>query len=287
MLLRICSRPSLTIAALAVPLAIGLIAAVSPGNHPAPSSAYPPGPLGELVRLGEAIVRDTPNHPLSKPYSGNALSCGSCHLDAGRNLKAASFVGVATAYPAYAPREKRVITLEDRVLNCFMRSCNGTRPPLGSEVSVALTAYITWLSEGQTLRMNAEKSLGPNHIVRLEIDPKQADPARGRELFGDFCADCHGRDGQGTKEGPPVWGPRSYNAGAGMARLEGLTSWLKVAMPLDDPFLEEDEARDIAAFVVSQPRPRFVLKDHLPPAEHRGAYNSEVQDEVSESPPGR
>lgn len=43
----------------------------------------------------------------------------------------------------------------------------------------------------------------------------------------------------------------------------------------------------MSLFLVSQPRPRFVLKDHLPPAELRGAYNSEVLDEVSESPPGR
>src|SRR5687768_9229307 len=74
---------------------------------------YPAGPLGQVVRLGEAIVRDTPHHPASKAYSGNALSCTSCHLDAGRGGKAASFVGVATAYPAYSPREGRVITLED------------------------------------------------------------------------------------------------------------------------------------------------------------------------------
>lgn len=248
---------------------------------------YPPGPLGELIRTGEAIVKDTPNHPLSKPYSGNALSCTSCHLDAGRDLKAGSFVGVATAYPAYAPREKRVITLEERVLNCFMRSCNGVRPPLGSEVSVAITAYITWLSQDQPLRMNPEKSLGPNHIVRLKIDPEEADPIRGRELYGDFCAECHGRDGQGLKSAPPVWGPNSYNAGAGLSRLEGLASWLKVAMPLDDPFLEEDEARDIAAYIVAQPRPKFVLQDHLPPPDQRGTYNSGILDEVSESPTPR
>jgi thiosulfate dehydrogenase len=245
---------------------------------------YPAGPLGEVVRLGEAIVRDTPNHPMSKAYSGNALSCTSCHLDAGRHPDAASFVGVAAAYPAYSPREGRVITLEDRIGNCFMRSCNGTRPPLGSEVSVAVAAYITWLSQGRAMAMNPERPLGPNHVPRLKVDPAKADPELGRELYADYCASCHGDDGQGWKKNPPVWGPKSYNAGAGLATLEGLASWLKVSMPLDDPFLSDDEARDLAAFLVAQPRPRFDLKEHLPPPDRRGEYNSEVLDEVREGP---
>lgn len=260
--------------------------AASPPPAP-PREPYPPGPLGEAIRLGEAIVRDTPNHPLSKPYSGNALSCGSCHLDGGRDPKAASLVGVATAYPAYSPREKRVITLEDRILNCFMRSCNGTRPPLGSEVSVAVSAYITWLSQGGAIRMNPEKPLGPNHVPPLKLDPEKADAGRGRELYAELCADCHGANGQGRKENPPVWGPGSYNAGAGLATLGGLASWLKASMPLDDPSLSDEEARDLAAFLVARPRPRFDLKEHLPPAGRRGEYNSAVTEEVRESPAGR
>ncbi len=246
--------------------------------------AYPEGPLGEVVRQGEAIVEDTPNHPASRPYSGNALNCTSCHLDAGRHPDAASFVGVATAYPAYSPREGRVITLEDRIGNCFMRSCNGTRPPLGSEASVAVAAYITWLSQGQAMAMNPEKPLGPRHLPRPKVDPSKADPKEGRALYADFCASCHGAQGQGYKRNPPVWGPRSYNAGAGLATLDGLTSWLKASMPLDDPFLSDDEARDLSAFLLSQPRPRFDLKAHLPPPDQRGEYNSEVLDEVREMP---
>ncbi|MFY7875106.1 MAG: c-type cytochrome, partial [Pirellula sp.] len=104
--------------------------------------------LATVIRLGEAIVKNTVSHPLSKNYVGNALNCTSCHLDNGRHPKAGTFLGTATAYPAWSPRENRVITLEDRVLNCFMRSCNGIRPPLGSEVSVAVTTYITSLSQG-------------------------------------------------------------------------------------------------------------------------------------------
>ena len=158
--------------------------------------------LAEVVKLGEAIVENTTTHPMSKGYVGNALNCTSCHLDNGRHEKAGTFLGTATAYPAWSPRENRVITLEDRVLNCFMRSCNGTRPPLGSEVSVAVTAYITSLSQGQTLRMNSKRPIGPGAIKLLAVKPDQADIQRGAALYTSRCAECHQKDGQGDKDNP-------------------------------------------------------------------------------------
>lgn len=240
-----------------------------------PQTSLPPGELGKVVALGKEIVENTGEHPLSKPYVNNALTCSSCHLDAGTDPKAATFLDIASAYPAWSPREKRVITLEDRVLNCFMRSMNGVRPPNGSKVSVAVTAYITWLSGGSRIRMNPEKPLGPRHVPPLKLDPKQADLKRGKTLYAEKCADCHGESGQGTDEGPPTWGPQSYNDGAGLTRNEKLAAWLKVAMPLGDPSLSEQEALDIAAFVNSHERPKFVLEEHLPKAEKRGEYNAE------------
>lgn len=224
---------------------------------------YPPGELGKAVRLGEDIVRNTSEHPLSKPYVGNALNCSSCHLDSGRHEKAASFLGTAAAYPAWSPREQRVITLEDRVLNCFMRSQNGIRPPNGSRLSVAIATYISWLSQGSKLEMNSEKPLGPNHTPPLQLDGIKPNLQRGRSLYSDQCADCHGENGQGTDEGPPVWGDESYNDGAGLSRVAKLASWLKVAMPLDDTTLTTQESLDLAAFINSHPRPKFVLTEHL------------------------
>ncbi|HQZ64725.1 MAG TPA: hypothetical protein PLY87_06605 [Planctomycetaceae bacterium] len=118
---------------LPVAAVIGLAAALcgdaSPRADEQPSNDLPPGELGEVIALGREIVDNTGKHPLSKQYVNNALTCSSCHLDAGTDPQAATFLGVATAYPAWSPREKRVITLEDRVLNCFMRSMNGVRPP--------------------------------------------------------------------------------------------------------------------------------------------------------------
>jgi thiosulfate dehydrogenase len=243
---------------------------------PAATRTRPAGPLGETIGLGQELVERTATHPVSKPYVGNALNCTSCHLKNGTDPKAATFIGVATAYPAWSPREKRVITLEDRILNCFMRSCNGVRPPLGSKVSLAITAYITWLSTDQPIRMNAERPAGPNAVVQLKPDSLKADEKRGARLFVDRCASCHGEDGQGDGQHPPVWGERSFNDGAGLANVTQLASWLRVAMPLDDADLTNQEALDVAAFLNSHHRPGFQLRDHLPEESRLGEYNSET-----------
>jgi thiosulfate dehydrogenase len=230
--------------------------------------------LGAVVLLGEEIVRTTTKHAMSRNFVGNALNCTSCHLSNGRHPSAGTFLGTATAYPAWSPREKRVITLEDRVLNCFMRSCNGTRPPLGSEVSVAVTAYITSLSQDLPIQMNRVRPVGPGAIKPLAIKSSQSNLQRGATLYASRCADCHRADGLGDKENPPVWGDQSYNDGAGLASVDNLAAWLKVAMPLDEANLTEEQALDIAAYVNSHERPRFELNRHLPAQDRLGEYNA-------------
>ena len=245
-------------------------------KHVKAQPKLPTGELGRVIELGREIVERTAEHPLSKPYVGNSLNCTSCHLENGTHDDAASFIGIATAYPAWSPREKRVITLQDRVLNCFMRSENGIRPPQGSEVSVAITTYITWLSTDQPVKQNPNFPLGPNHIQMLKAEDGTPDIKSGAVLYEERCAYCHGDMGAGTDDGPPVWGDQSYNNGAGLSRIPKLASWLKVGMPPDDPSLTSQEAFDIAAFVNSQPRPNFKQAEHLPPADKSGQYNSAV-----------
>lgn len=236
-------------------------------------NTLPAGRLGEVIKLGESIITETSQHPLSSRYVGNDLNCTSCHLNSGRHHHAGSFLKTATAYPAWSPREQRVITLEDRILNCFMRSQNGQRPPNGSEVSVAIAAYITWLSEGDSIKLNPLKPLGPNHTPAVNLEGMKANVQRGKTLYVDRCADCHGNNGLGDLSNPPVWGPNSYNDGAGLSRVPKLASWLKVAMPLDDEDLTVQEALDIAAYINSHPRPHFDLPAHLPSDERLGEYN--------------
>ncbi|QDU53949.1 c-type cytochrome [Aeoliella mucimassa] len=252
--------------------------ATSQGDSTVSDSESPATGLKEVVELGRDIVMNTNTHPLTKEFVGNDLKCTSCHLEGGTDPKAGTFIGLATAYPAWSPREQRVITLEDRILNCFMRSMNGTRLPVGSKASVAMATYITSLSEGMPMKMNQSKPLGPNHVPMLEYDFAKANIERGMQLYADECAYCHGDQGEGTDDGPPVWGDRSYNNGAGLSRVPKMASWLKVAMPLGDPYLTEEQCADIAAYVNSKPRPEFKMKDHLPPAEKMGEYNGVVEE---------
>jgi thiosulfate dehydrogenase len=50
---------------------------------------------------------------------GNGLNCASCHLNAGTVGGGSPYVGVSAAFPSYAARAGRVITLEDRINGCF------------------------------------------------------------------------------------------------------------------------------------------------------------------------
>jgi len=92
-----------------------------------PTGTLPHGPVGETIRLGETLVEQTATHPLTKSYVGNALNCTSCHLKNGTDPKAATFIGVATAYPAWSPREQRVITTS-RITCRWRRGLVSTMP---------------------------------------------------------------------------------------------------------------------------------------------------------------
>jgi thiosulfate dehydrogenase len=64
---------------------------------------------------------------------------------------------------------------------------------------------------------------------------------------------------------PPLWGSDSFNDGAGMSRLITAANFLHFNMPNGtsyvDPRLSPDDAWDVAAFVVAQPRPHKAALD--------------------------
>jgi thiosulfate dehydrogenase len=62
---------------------------------------------------------------------------------------------------------------------------------------------------------------------------------------------------------PPLWGPRSYNIGAGMARLRTAAAFIREQMPYDRAVtLTDQEAFDVAAYINAQPRPDFRGKEN-------------------------
>jgi len=224
-------------------------------SPPSPDT-IPPGLPGERIRLGYEIVVNTQRY--GKPYVGNRLNCTNCHLDAGLNPNAAPFVGLSAVYPEYRARADRTMTLADRVNECFERSLNGKPLPPDSSKLRAVVAYIDWLSQN----VPRGSTVGWRGIPRIS-PVRQPDPAKGKQVFANKCAFCHGTDGQGTMAAPPVWGPRSYNIAAGMARVSVAASFIKNNMPRGWGWtLSDEEAFDVAAFFNSQPRPDFPAKVH-------------------------
>ncbi|MDH5739212.1 MAG: c-type cytochrome [Nitrospira sp.] len=222
-----------------------------------PSPETIPGDLrGEQIRLGYKMVVDTQEY--GKRYVGNALNCTNCHLDAGLNPNAAPFVGISVLYPQYRERAGRQMTLADRVNECFERSMNGKPLPSESVKLTGIVAYIEWLSQS----MPAGSAV-PWRGIPLLTSTHQPDPLIGKKVYEQKCVFCHGSDGQGTMAAPPVWGPRSYNIGADMARISVAASFIKANMPRGWGWtVSDDEAFDVAAYINTQPRPDFPAKIH-------------------------
>lgn len=217
-------------------------------------TTIPPGPMGESIRRGRAIMLATRD---SLPDNvGNALRCTTCHLDEGRRANSMPWTGVYARFPQYRSRTGSVIRLEDRVNDCLERSLNGRALPAGSDAMRDVVAYMAHLSRG----VPVGATVPGQGMERLE--PLEPDTTRGRELFASRCAACHGADGQGTALAPPLWGPRSYNIGAGMARLNTAAAFIKHNMPFGAADLTAQQAYDVAAYVNGHPRPDFAGKEN-------------------------
>ena len=240
----------------------------SPVFTPPPPSAMPHGKFGALVRQGYKIFEDTPRY--AGRYTGNGLSCENCHIDGGRKPGAIPMWGAAGAYPAFQARSQQVITLTQRMQECFVSSLHGYVPPRDSETLLALVSYTSWLATGAPQRTLLRGA-------RLPVMPqtgRQPDPVAGRRSYMNRCATCHGSDGQGIrgKTGgyavPPLWGGDSFAWGAGMGRQSLLERFIFANMPYDNPgSLKPQMAKNIAAWVRLQwrdPNPRKGLLGWLP-----------------------
>ena len=57
---------------------------------------------------------------------------------------------------------------------------------------------------------------------------------------------------------PPLWGPDSFNDGAGMHGVRKMAAFVQHNMPQNRPgILTPQDAYDVAGFIHKQPRPAF------------------------------
>ena len=220
-------------------------------NPPRPQDA--PAEIREAVMLGYNIMIDTRTY--APAYTGNGLTCSNCHFNGGLSQDGIPLVGVAATYPKYRERTGYATDLVSRTNECFERSMNGKTPPVESREMQALQAYYAWISRGIPVYAKVPW-LGVKKIKTAHVPSAEA----GATVFRARCTPCHGVDGQGTSVAPPLWGPNSFNDGAGMDNVEMLASFAFANMPRGSPGLSVDQAFDVAAFLTSQPRPHFAEK---------------------------
>lgn len=247
--------------ALAIVLA-GSVAAqtAAPALSVPAESTIPSGPQGIAIREGKQLLTETKQR---LPQNvGNGLNCTSCHLAGGTTANASPWVGIWGVFPEYRSRSGKVISLTERVNDCFQRSMNGKPLAYDSTEMNSILAYMQWLSTNVPTGTSVKgRGFGP-------IDQKlKADPIHGKDVYAAKCASCHGANGAGTKNPaggylfPPVAGKDSFNDGAGMARTYTAAAFVKHNMPLGQGgTLTDQEALDVAAYFTHLPRPVYSRK---------------------------
>ena len=213
----------------------------------------PDHPMTEAIQYGEEIFNET--NTVLADYVGNELSCQSCHADGGLSASS-TLVGVVADYPQYRPREGVAFTLEDRINGCMIRSMNGEMIPTDSEEMRAMMAYFSHISKG--VAIGEERPwFNPNDMEEIP----EPDVVSGEELYeSKNCLTCHGDNGEGigANTGPALWGENSFNDGAGLTRLSKMAGYIQNNMPIGDVGdLSDQEAADLAAYILMQERPVF------------------------------
>ncbi len=221
----------LSAAGLLAPALQATAADARPAFTPPSAASLPDSEFGKIVRQGEQIFLHTPKN--ASQFVGNDLNCVSCHLDAGRRPDSAPMWAAYVLYPAYRAKNGHVNTLAERLQGCFRFSMNGKAPAADDPVLTALQTYMFWLAS----KAPTGVPLKGQGYLKLPAPAQKADYVRGSEVYGQYCAVCHGDKGQGQKNGshwvfPALWGPDSFNWGAGMHQIGNAAGFIKANMPL-------------------------------------------------------
>ncbi len=226
----------------------------------------------EQVEYGKELIAHTakylgPNGSVMK--ISNGMNCQNCHLQAGTVVFGNNYGSVASLYPKFRARSGTVENVYKRINDCIERSLNGKAiDTLGKEMQ-AIAAYINFVGSNVE---KGKKAAGSGFKDLAWLD-RAADPEKGMTVYTAKCQSCHQANGEGAFTPdkteyiyPALWGSNSFNDGAGLYRISNFAKYVKYNMPQgithQSPQLTDEEAWDVAAFVISQTRPHInVPKD--------------------------
>jgi thiosulfate dehydrogenase len=238
------------------------------------SSQIPHSEEGDLIQYGRSLIAKTaeyfgPNGKIG--HTANGMNCQNCHLEAGTKPWGNNYGGVFSTYPKFRERRGAEETIIQRVNDCFMRSLNGKALDSNSREMKGILAYVRWLGK----KVPKGKKPPGSGIAQPRFLDRAADPQKGKLVYLGKCQRCHGVLGQGIFDSvsihylyPPLWGPQSYNTGAGLYRLSRFAGYVKNNMPFGATYkntqLTDEESWDVAAYVNSQDRPVKVFRKDWP-----------------------
>lgn len=215
-----------------------------------------PHQLQDLAKMGFQAMLETKR--FAPEYVGNKLSCTNCHFAGGNTTGTAqggiSLAGVGTKYPTFDPAYGRVINLSDRINSCFLKSMNGKALPIDSELMLAFLTYFQWISRNLPIYGDIPwlgiPPLNTTHVGNIE---------KGETLYETYCSICHKEEFRGEIYPPPLWGDGAFNDGAGFNNIAKIAPFIYWNMPYSNntPVLTEEEAIDVAAYILTKPRPHY------------------------------
>jgi len=230
----------------------------------------------ELIAYGKDLIVSTskyfgPKGSISQ--TSNGMNCTNCHLEAGTKDYGNNYKAVFSGYPKFRERSGTKESLEKRINDCFERSLNGSPLKKGKELE-AMKAYINYAGENIPKNEASETS----GIPKLNLLNRAANPEKGALVYEKNCVQCHGKNGEGSLASgnsgnyflyPPLWGKDSFNVSAGLYRIRNLSGFIRFNMPdnvatYQKPVLSEEEAWDVAAYIISRPHPEKFFKEDWP-----------------------
>jgi len=238
----------------------------APGWHAPSLATLGNDSASQLILYGHELIAHTAKY--FGPHGtiatiANGMNCQNCHIDAGIKPYGNCFSAVASTYPVFRPRSGIKESVEFRINDCFQRSLNGRTIDSLSKEMRAMVAYLGWLGK-DVPKGNRPAGAG---LQDLDFMERAADTLKGRMVYSQQCSRCHGANGEGQLRFdkleysyPPLWGPDSYNTGAGLYRISRLAAYARDNMPFgtathENPQLSNEDAWDVAAFINSQQRP--------------------------------